>query len=159
VLRAEVRDADRACPAVGEERLGGLVGADRVLEVGRHRLVQQIQVDVFEPQPAQARVEADVRCVGAVVADPQLGGDEDLVAVDAGAADALTDLALVVVGGRGVDQPVAVAQRRLDGGCGLLGRALEHAQAERGHCDGVVQRQGRGRGRAHRPVVLSCRGR
>ena len=144
-LRAEVRDADRARPAVGEERLGGLVGADRVLEVGRHRLMQQVQVDVVDAEPAQAGLEADLRGVVAVVADPQLGGDEDLVAVDAGAADALADLALVVVGGGGVDQPVAVAQRGLDGGGGLLGRALEDAQAEGGHRDAVVQRQGRGR--------------
>ena len=141
VLRAEVRDADRARPAVGEERLGGLVGADRVLEVGRHRLVQQVQVDVVDAEPAQAGVEADLRGVVAVVADPQLGGDEDLVAVDAGAADALADLALVVVGGGRVDQPVAVAQRGLDGGDGLLGRALEDAEAEGGHRDAVVQLQ------------------
>jgi hypothetical protein len=52
VLRAEVRDADGARPAVGEERLGGLVGGDRVVEVGRHRLVQQVQVDVVEAEPA-----------------------------------------------------------------------------------------------------------
>ena len=157
MLRAEVRDADRSRAAVGEERLGGLVGADRVVEVRRHRLMQQIQVDVVDAQPAQARLEADLRGVVAVVADPQLGADEDLVAGNAGAADALADLALVVVGGGGVDQPVAVTQRRLDRGGGLLGRALEHAQAEGGHRDGVVQRQGRGRCRRHRPVVLSCR--
>jgi hypothetical protein len=87
---------------------------------------------VVEPRPAQARVEAGLRGVVAVVADPQLGGDEDLVAVDAGAADALADLALVVVGGGRVDQPVAVPQRGLDGGLGLLGRAPEDAEAEAG---------------------------
>ena len=151
VLGAEVRDADGARPAVGEERLGRLVGADRVLEVGRHRMMQQIEVDVVDAQPAQAGVEADLRGVVAVVAHPQLGGDEDLVAGDAGAADALADLALVVVGGGRVDQPVAVTQRGLDGGGGLLGRALEDAQAEGGHRDAVVQRQGRGRCRGHRP--------
>jgi hypothetical protein len=65
------------------------VGADRVLEVRRHRLVQRRRR----------------------------------------AADALADLALVVVGSGRVDQAVALAQRRLDGGDGLLGRALEHAEA------------------------------
>src|SRR4051812_6478256 len=115
VLRAEVRDADRARPAVGEERLGGLVRADRVVEVGRDRLVEQIEVDAVEAEPSQTGLEADLSGVVAVVADPQLGGDEDLVAVDAGAADALPHLALVVIGGGGVDQPVADAQRGLDG--------------------------------------------
>jgi hypothetical protein len=108
VLRVEVRDADCARPPVGEERLGGSVGADRVVEVGRHRLMQQIKVDVVEPQPAQACVEADRRGVVAVVAHPQLGGHEDLVAGHAGAANALADPGLVVVGGGRVDQPVAV---------------------------------------------------
>ena len=110
-----------------------------------------------EPEPAQARVEADVGGVEAVVADPQLGGDEDLVAGDAGAADALADLALVVVGGGRVDQPVAVTERRLDGGRRLLGRALEDAEAEGGDGDAVAQRQCRGRRGAQRrgpPVAL-----
>jgi hypothetical protein len=48
--------------------------------------VQQVEVDVVEAEPAEAGVEADLRGVVAVVADPKLGGDEDLVAVDAGAA-------------------------------------------------------------------------
>jgi hypothetical protein len=51
----EVRDADPARrPPVGEERLGRLVGADGVLEVAGHRLIQQIQIDVVEAEPAQA---------------------------------------------------------------------------------------------------------
>ena len=54
VLGAEIRDADRARPPVGEERLGRLVGADGVLEVAGHRLIQQIQIDVVEAEPAQA---------------------------------------------------------------------------------------------------------
>lgn len=75
MLFAEVRDADGARSAVGEEGLGGLVGGDRVLEVCRHRLVQQVQVDVVETEPPQAGLEADLCRVVAVVADPQLGRD------------------------------------------------------------------------------------
>jgi hypothetical protein len=80
MLLAVVGDADRACPALGEDRFGSLVGADGRLEVGRHRLVQQVEIDVVDPEPAQAGVEADQGAVVAVVADPQLGGDEDLTA-------------------------------------------------------------------------------
>src|SRR6478736_5942017 len=58
-LRAEVRDADGARPPFGEHLLGGLVRADRRFEVGRHRLVEQVEVDVVEPEAAEAGVEAD----------------------------------------------------------------------------------------------------
>ena len=115
VLRAEVRDADGSCPALGEERLGRLVGGERVLEVGRHRLVEEVEVDGVDVEPAQAGREANLRGLEAVVADPQLGGDEDLVARDAGTADTLAHFAFVAVGGCGIDQAVAVAQRGLDG--------------------------------------------
>ena len=108
-------------PALGEERLRGLVCADRVLEVGRHRLVEEVEIDVVEIEPAQAGREADLRGIEAVVADPQLGGDEDLVARHAGAADTLGHLAFVAVGSGGVDHAIAVAQRRLDGGERLSG--------------------------------------
>jgi hypothetical protein len=149
VLGAEVRDADRTRPAVGEERLGRLVCLDGLLEVGGYRLVQQVEVHLVDPEPPQAGLEADLRGVVPVVAEPQLGGDEDLVAIGAGAADALADLALVVVGGRGVDQAVSVTQRGLDGKDGLLRRALEDAQAESRHRDVVVERKGRRRCRGH----------
>ena len=45
---------------------------------------------------------------------PDLGGDEDLVALDAGGAQALADLALVLVDLRGVDVAIAEPQRLLD---------------------------------------------
>jgi hypothetical protein len=83
--------------------------------------VQQVEIDVVDPEPAQAGVEAPQRGVVAVIADPQLGGDEDVPAVDAGAADAVADLALVAVGGGCVDQPVALGERGLDGGDRLCG--------------------------------------
>jgi hypothetical protein len=83
------------------------------------------------------------RGVVAVVADPHLRLHEHLVPLDSRAAKALADLALVHIGGRGIDQPVALPDRRLDGADRLRGRGLEDAEAERGHLDAVVQRQGR----------------
>jgi hypothetical protein len=46
------------------------------------------------------------RWLVAVVADPQFRRDEHVAPVDAGAADALVDLALVAAGGGGVDESV-----------------------------------------------------
>jgi hypothetical protein len=112
--------------------------------------VQDQQVDLLHAELARALLEPVQRLVVAVVGDPDLGLQEHLGAVKARGADRVADLALVAVGGGRVDQPVAVAQRGLDGGGGLLGRALEHAQAEGGDRDAVVERQGRGRGRGHR---------
>jgi hypothetical protein len=67
----------------------------------------------------------------------------------------LTDLALVAVGGGGVDVAVALLQRGLDGGGRLLGRALEHAEAQGGHLDAVVELQGRGCRGGHGSPPLS----
>ncbi len=48
VLLAEVRDANRARTAVRQEGLGGPVGADGVLEVLGHGLMEQVQIDVVQ---------------------------------------------------------------------------------------------------------------
>jgi len=139
----EVRDADRARATGGEHLSDRLVRADGAVELGRDRLVQQDEIDVVDAEAAQTSVEADERLVVAVVADPELGDDEDLAAVDPGAPDRLADLALVAVGGGGVDERIAVRDRSLDRARRLLGRALEDAKSEGGHLDTVVQRQGR----------------
>ena len=104
MLLAEVRDADRAGPALGEQLLDRLVRRDRPLEVGRDRLVEQEEVDVVEAEPPQTAFEADERLLVAVVAEPQLRRDEQLAAVDPGARIALADLALVAVRGGRVDK-------------------------------------------------------
>ena len=65
------------------ERPVGLEGA--VESVGQG-LVEDQQVDLVDAELAGALVEAVQGLVVAVVADPDLGLDEDLVAVDAGAA-------------------------------------------------------------------------
>ena len=47
------------------------------------RPVQQVEVDVLEPEPRQAGVERAQRAVVALVVVPELGGHEDLLARDA----------------------------------------------------------------------------
>jgi hypothetical protein len=100
--------------------------------------VQQVQVEVVQAQVVHAGLEGAQRRVVAEVADPQLGGDEHLRAVDAGIAEALADLPLVAVGGRGVDQAVAVLDRGADRASGVLRRAHVDAETQGGDLDAVV---------------------
>ena len=133
VVDHEVADADRADLAVGQQRLEGPVGLEGAVEGRGQRLVEDQQVDLLDAELAGALLEPVQRLVVAVVGDPDLRLEEDVGALEAGRAHRFADLALVAVGGGGVDVAVAVAQRGLDGGSGLLGRALEHAEAESGH--------------------------
>ena len=63
--------------------------------VRRHRLVEQIEVDGVDAQLAAADVEGAQGALAAVVADPQLGLEEELRAVDAAAGNPFPDLPLV----------------------------------------------------------------
>ena len=135
----EVADPDGADLAVREQRLERAVRLQGLVEGRGQRLVQDQQVDLVDAELGGALLEAVQRLVVAVVADPDLGLDEDLVAGEAGAVDGLADLALVAVRRGGVDVAVAGAQRRLDGRAGLVGRGLEHPEPEGGHRDVVVE--------------------
>jgi hypothetical protein len=95
------------------------------------------------------------RLVVAVVRDPHLRLDEDLGAVNPRRGDRLADLALVAIGGGGVDVPVAGFQCGADGVARLVGRRLEDAQADGRHLDVVVELQRSGGRRAH--VLSSSR--
>lgn len=112
MLVHEVRDADGAHPDVGEQPLQRSVGADRRVELARQSLVQDQQVDLLDAELAGALVEGVQRLVVAVVADPDLRLDEDLVAGETEAADRLADLALVAVGGGGSGWPRVCALSR-----------------------------------------------
>ena len=107
VVDHEVADADGADLAVCQQRLQRPVRLEGLVEGRGQRLVQDQQVDLVDAELAGALLEAVQRLVVAVVADPDLGLDEDLVAGDAGAVDGLADLALVAVRRGGVDVPVA----------------------------------------------------
>jgi hypothetical protein len=82
------------------------------------------------------------RLVVSVIADPDLGLQEDLRPVHVGAVDRLADLALVAVSRRGVDVPVTGAEGTADGVPGLVGRCLENPQTEGGNLDAVVESEG-----------------
>ena len=101
--------------------------------------MQDQQVDLLDTELGRALLERVERLVVAVVADPDLRLDEDVAAIEAGAPDALADLALVAVGGGGVDVPVADGEGRLDRADRLVGWRLEDAEAEDRQLDAVVQ--------------------
>ena len=139
VIGHEVADADGADLAVGQQSLERLVGLDGEVEPTGERLVEDEQVDLVDAELAGALGEGVERLVVAVVADPHLGLDEHVVAVDAAAADGVTDTALVAIGGGGVDVSVPDAQGGLDRRGGLVGRGLEHPEADGGDLDAVVE--------------------
>ncbi len=56
--------------------------------------------------------------------------------------NALANLALIAVSGGGVDVSIADAESRFDSTDRLVGWRLENAEAEDGHLDAVVQREG-----------------
>jgi len=87
--------------------------------------VQDQQVELLDAELAHSLLERVPRLVIAVVGGPYLRLDEDLGTVQAGPTDPLADLALIAIGGRGVDVPVADPQRLGDGGGCLLGRRLK----------------------------------
>ena len=78
VFDHEVADSDRANLAVGQQRLEGAVGLQGAFEGRGQSLVQDQQVDLLDAELAGALVEAVQRFVVAVVADPDLGLQEDL---------------------------------------------------------------------------------
>jgi hypothetical protein len=109
-------------------------------------LVEDEEVDAVDAKLAGALVERVEGLVVAVIADPHLGLDEHIVTVDAGSADGVADTGFVGVRGGSVDVPVPGAPCGLDGDGGLVGRGLEHAVADSGWFDVVVECEGRDHG-------------
>ncbi len=61
------------------------------------RLVQQHEVEIVSAELLQGHVDGLQRILIAVVADPDLGGEEQFLAIDAGILDALTDFGLIEI--------------------------------------------------------------
>ena len=139
MLDHEVADADRTDLAVGEQPLQGTVGLERSVERGGQRLVQDQQGDLFDAELSGALLETVERLVVSVVADPDLGLQEHIRWAQVGGVDGVADLALVAVGGGGVDVPVSGGECRAHRVAGLIGRGLKDAQAEDGHLHAVVE--------------------
>ncbi len=135
----EVADSDRADLAAIEQRLQGAVGLEGSIESRGQRLVQDQKVDLVDTELAGALLECMQRLVVSVIADPDLGLQEDLRPVHVGAVDRLADLALIAVSRRGVDVPVPGAECTADGVPGLVGGCLENPQTEGRNLDAVVE--------------------
>ncbi len=132
----EVGDADRPRQALP---VGLLHRAPLAVDVAVG-LVHQVQVDVVESELGQGCLQGAAGVVlGGGVLDPELGGDEQVLAGDAAVLDRVADGVLVAVGGGGVQQPVAGGEGIGDGLLGLVGGDLVDAEAEDGHPDAVVQ--------------------
>jgi len=131
VLGHEVADADRPHPAVRQQLLERPVGHPAS---GRNG---SAAVDAAAAGRG-ARRRACRRSCRMRAAWPRSG--------DAGPTDPFSDLALVEVRGRGVDQAIARRNRRFDGGHRVLRRALKHAEANGRHLSAVVQGEERAGG-------------
>jgi len=143
VLDHEVADPDSADLALGEEGLEGAVGLQGPLERRGERLVEDQEVDLLDAEPSGAFGEAVQGLLVAIVADPDLGLQEDVRPVHLRGADRLADLALTAVGGGGVDVAEAGIECGRDGVPGLVGRRREASGRRRGR--GPASRRRRSR--------------
>ena len=65
--------------------------------------MHQVEVQIFQAQVLQRHLEGVLRLSLAVVFEPQLGGDEELLAGDVQLGESLAEGFLVVVARGGVD--------------------------------------------------------
>ena len=70
---------------------------------------------------------------------PQLGGDEELIAVDASAVQRIADAGLILVRGGGVKRAITDFQRLMNGGDDFLVASFPHAETQLRHQVAVVQ--------------------
>ncbi len=138
-VRVEVRDPDRPCAALLVEVLHGPPFAVVVPQ----RLVDQVEVEVVQAEAVQRGVEGTsgvvLHAARRCVLDPELGGDEEVLAGDPAGPDRGTHRRLVEVGGSGVQVPVARRQSGLGRCLGLLVRDLEDPEPDDRHADAVVE--------------------
>jgi hypothetical protein len=134
----EVRHPDRARPTVARDLLQRAPRVDVAVAL-RQRPVDEVEVDVVEPEPLQALVERRKGGVVALVGVPHLGGDEHLVTRHTALRDGRADLVFVLVELRGVDVAVAGGQRGGHRRLGFARRHQEHPEAQLGDGDAVVQ--------------------
>ena len=95
--RAEVGHADGAYATFREQALCGAVRVNGAVEVLWERLVEEVEVHRVEPELSGTDVEAMKGFVVPVVADPQLGLDEQLRPLDGAGCDRGANLALIEV--------------------------------------------------------------
>src|SRR5690606_1694475 len=131
---------DRARPALAVQPLERAPALEPQI---RHRPVDEIEIDVVEPEPLEARVERGERGVVAMVLVPQLRRDEYVLSRDAALADRAPDVRLVPVEGSGVHVAVARLERPEHRVAGLGPcRGPVDAEPEARDLDAVVQPEG-----------------
>lgn len=139
MLGHEIADTNGAYLAIGKEVLKGAIGIQGFVERGRQGLVQDQQIELLNAQFLGALFETVQGLVKAVIVDPNLGLDEDLIARNARAANALAHFTFIAIGGCGIDVTITDAQGFLHGiGC-LVRRGLKHAKTDCRYLDTVVE--------------------
>ncbi len=108
MFRIEIRHADRAGATLFPDAHESLPGLG-IKAAMRRRPVNEIEVDIFGTELLQAAVEGAQRIVIALIGIPELGGDEDVLAVEAGRTDAFADALFVVVTGSRIDVTIVMA--------------------------------------------------
>src|SRR5438105_1517558 len=103
--------------------------------------MQEQQVETIDTKLAGTFVERVQRGLVAVIADPHFGLDEHVIALNTRLTHPLSDLPLIAVRRRRVDEPIPLSNRGFDGGARLFRRALKYAEAERGYLNAVVERE------------------
>ncbi len=104
--------------------------------------MEQQQIDVVGLELPERDFDGLERLFVAVVFQPDLGGDEQLLSVDAAGLDAVAHLGLVEVGLCGVYVAVAGFDGVGDAARGVVLGDLEDAEAELGHVDDIAQGDG-----------------
>src|SRR6478752_5122434 len=132
-----------------------------ILALLARRPVDQVQIDVVQPEPLEADLQRILGRLKTQIRGRELGSDEQFLTGDARRGDRPAHRFLIAVGGRGVDQPVAGFQRRRHGLLGLGIRQLTDAEAD--HRDRVLVVESDGGNRSRRrhgtyPVKLNVRG-
>lgn len=106
---------------------------DVALLVERDGEVDEVQVEVVEAELSKTVVEGRSDVLGSVLRVPELGGDEEVLALDALAESLLEgvgDLLLVAVHLGQVNVLVAGLERLVDGGLDLAGLGLPCAESQ-----------------------------
>src|SRR5699024_5540987 len=101
--------------------------------------VNEIEIDIIEPELVQAGFKCLARFLVTVIRVPDLGGDEDVITRQAGVAQAGANPTFVVVHGGGIDAPVAQIEGRADDAWSDVVVNLPDAATELGSVTSIVK--------------------
>ena len=100
-------------------------------------LVNQEKVDIVSSEFAETFIDGSSRFLLAVVADPNFGNKEYLLAGNATFDNSRTDSLFIVIGLGRVDESVTDGECVSDAALRFLRRNLEYAVSQKGHLDAV----------------------